>query len=185
MASVEFKVFYGVLWNSFGDVSISITLNCWWLSELFITFSFSSSEWNSVAASERPNVSAEDGEFWCVYKLYNYNIGCFIKFHTLRIICFLCLFRMSFTDFLSHYSRIEICTLTPDTITSDSVKHWAVTNHDGTWRKGSTAGGCRNNPCEPQKNCKHTLKHCESDSDFSTKNDSHGQSLVVLVCFII
>lgn len=108
-------------------------------------------------------------------------------FHTLyyiiRIICFLCLFRMSFSDFLSHYSRIEICTLTPDAITSDSVKHWAVTNHDGTWRKGSTAGGCRNNPCKPQKNRKHTIKHRESDSDFITKNDSHGQSLVVVFFF--
>ncbi|XP_077082894.1 calpain 2, (m/II) large subunit b [Siphateles boraxobius] len=90
--------------------------NPWGQVEWTGAWSDSSSEWNSVAASERPNVNAEDGEFW-----------------------------MSFSEFLSHFSRIEICTLTPDTITSDSVKHWAVTNHDGTWRKGSTAGGCRNN----------------------------------------
>ncbi|KAG1939837.1 calpain-1 catalytic subunit [Pimephales promelas] len=90
--------------------------NPWGQVEWTGAWSDGSSEWNSVAASERPNANAEDGEFW-----------------------------MSFSEFLSHYSRIEICTLTPDTITSDSVKHWAVTNHDGTWRKGSTAGGCRNN----------------------------------------
>lgn len=56
--------------------------------------------------------------------------------------------RMSFNDFLRHYSRIELCTLTPDTIEDDSVKHWSVSKFDGTWRRGSTAGGCRNNPCK-------------------------------------
>lgn len=56
--------------------------------------------------------------------------------------------RMSFSDFLRHYSRIELCTLTPDTIEDDSVKHWSVSKFDGTWRRGSTAGGCRNHPCK-------------------------------------
>lgn len=55
---------------------------------------------------------------------------------------------MSFSDFQRHYSRIEVCTLTPDTIENDSVKHWSVSKFDGGWRRGSTAGGCRNNPCE-------------------------------------
>ncbi|KAG7232759.1 hypothetical protein INR49_008115 [Caranx melampygus] len=50
-------------------------------------------------------------------------------------------------DFLRHYSRIEVCTLTPDTIEDDSVKHWSVSKFDGNWRRGSTAGGCRNHPC--------------------------------------
>lgn len=87
---------------------------------------------------------------------------------------------MSFSEFLSHYSRIEICTLTPDTITSDSVKHWAVTNHDGTWRKGSTAGGCRNNPCEPLQT---HYKHHEADSDFSA-NKMIDMDKVWLVWFV-
>lgn len=54
--------------------------------------------------------------------------------------------RMSFSDFLRHYSRLEICNLTPDTLTSDSYKKWKLTKMDGNWRRGSTAGGCRNYP---------------------------------------
>lgn len=54
--------------------------------------------------------------------------------------------RMSFSDFLRHYSRLEICNLTPDTLTSESYKKWKLTKVDGTWRRGSTAGGCRNYP---------------------------------------
>lgn len=62
---------------------------------------------------------------------------------------------MSYTDFLRHYSRIEVCTLTPDTIEDDSVKHWSVSKFDGTWRRGSTAGGCRNHPCKFYSFCQH------------------------------
>lgn len=53
---------------------------------------------------------------------------------------------MSFNDFLRHYSRLEICNLTPDTLTSESYKKWKLTKMDGNWRRGSTAGGCRNYP---------------------------------------
>lgn len=53
---------------------------------------------------------------------------------------------MSFSDFLRHYSRLEICNLTPDTLTCDSYKKWKLTKMDGNWRRGSTAGGCRNYP---------------------------------------
>uniref|UniRef100_A0A8C1RIJ5 Calpain 1, (mu/I) large subunit b n=1 Tax=Cyprinus carpio TaxID=7962 RepID=A0A8C1RIJ5_CYPCA len=110
--------------------------NPWGQVEWTGAWSDSSSEWNSISASERPNASAEDGEFW-----------------------------MSFSDFLSHYSRIEICTLTPDAITSDSIKYWAVSNHDGTWRRGSTAGGCRNNPYTFWMNPQYVIKLNEEDDD--------------------
>lgn len=110
--------------------------NPWGQVEWTGAWSDGSSEWNSVDPSERPNANKEDGEFW-----------------------------MSFSDFLRHWSRIEICTLTPDTITSDDIKHWSVCNYDGTWRRGSTAGGCRNHPYTFWMNPQFVIKLDEEDDD--------------------
>ncbi|XP_030628607.1 calpain 2, (m/II) large subunit b [Chanos chanos] len=110
--------------------------NPWGQVEWTGAWSDNSSEWNCVDASDRQNVKAEDGEFW-----------------------------MSFSDFLRHYSRIEICTLTPDAIISESVKYWSVCKYDGTWRRGSTAGGCRNNPHTFWMNPQYVIKLNEEDDD--------------------
>ncbi|XP_062851860.1 calpain 2, (m/II) large subunit a [Trichomycterus rosablanca] len=110
--------------------------NPWGQVEWTGAWSDNSSEWNNVNASERENVKAEDGEFW-----------------------------MSFPDFKRHYSCLEICTLTPDTITSDQVKHWSVCKFDGSWRRGSTAGGCRNNPYTFWMNPQFKIRLEEEDDD--------------------
>ncbi|XP_056137059.1 calpain-2 catalytic subunit-like [Lampris incognitus] len=109
--------------------------NPWGQVEWTGAWSDGSSEWSHVEG-DCPHASAEDGEFW-----------------------------MSFSEFLRHYSRIEICTLTPDTLTDDSVKHWSVTKFDSNWRRGSTAGGCRNNPYTFWMNPQFVIKLEEEDDD--------------------
>uniref|UniRef100_A0A3Q3XKH3 Uncharacterized protein n=1 Tax=Mola mola TaxID=94237 RepID=A0A3Q3XKH3_MOLML len=121
--------------------------NPWGQVEWTGAWSDGSSEWNYVQG-DCPHANAEDGEFW-----------------------------MSFPDFLRHYSRIEVCTLTPDTIEDDSVKHWSVSKFDGTWRRGSTAGGCRNNPYTFWMNPQFVIKLEEEDDD--PDDGEEGCSFVV------
>ncbi|XP_004605470.1 calpain-2 catalytic subunit [Sorex araneus] len=94
--------------------------------------------WNTIdpEVRERLTMRQEDGEFW-----------------------------MSFGDFLRHYSRLEICNLTPDTLTSESYKKWKLTKMDGSWRRGSTAGGCRNFPNTFWMNPQYLIKLEEEDED--------------------
>ncbi|XP_066509206.1 calpain-2 catalytic subunit-like [Hoplias malabaricus] len=122
--------------------------NPWGQVEWTGAWSDGSSEWNSVDPSERPNANAEDGEFW-----------------------------MSFSEFMQQYSRVEICTLTPDAITSEAVRPWSVCNHTGTWRRGSTAGGCRNNPNTFWMNPQFVIKLDEEDNDPNANQT--GCSMVV------
>lgn len=58
--------------------------------------------------------------------------------------------RMSFSDFLSHFSRLEICNLSPDSLSSEEVHKWNLVLFNGRWTRGSTAGGCQNYPGEPE-----------------------------------
>ncbi|KAH0622672.1 hypothetical protein JD844_025174 [Phrynosoma platyrhinos] len=94
--------------------------------------------WSNVdpKVKDRLTKKHEDGEFW-----------------------------MSFDDFLRHYSRLEICNLTPDTLTSEKYKKWSLNLMDGNWRKGSTAGGCRNYPDTFWMNPQYLIKLEEEDED--------------------
>ncbi|KAI3352233.1 hypothetical protein L3Q82_005584 [Scortum barcoo] len=47
--------------------------------------------------------------------------------------------RMSYADFLQQFSRLDICNLTPDTLSSDEVGRWSFGEFEGMWRVGSTA----------------------------------------------
>lgn len=51
---------------------------------------------------------------------------------------------MEFEDFKVNYDRVELCNLTPDSLTEDTKKKWNVNMLEGSWIRGSTAGGCRN-----------------------------------------
>uniref|UniRef100_A0A8C9T5P1 Calpain-1 catalytic subunit n=1 Tax=Scleropages formosus TaxID=113540 RepID=A0A8C9T5P1_SCLFO len=78
-----------------------------------------SREWSTIEPSVRTRLHnrSEDGEFW-----------------------------MSFADFTREFSRLEICNLTADALQSSQVKKWSTALYSGEWRRGSTAGGCRNYP---------------------------------------
>uniref|UniRef100_A0A672ZYV2 Calpain-2 catalytic subunit n=1 Tax=Sphaeramia orbicularis TaxID=375764 RepID=A0A672ZYV2_9TELE len=112
--------------------------NPWGQVEWTGAWSDSSSEWRYISDVDRAHLSpcSEDGEFW-----------------------------MSFSDFLHHYSRVEICNLTPDALTDDSFSKWALSKFDGSWRRGSTAGGCRNYPDSFWMNPQFVIKLEEEDDD--------------------
>ncbi|KAM5144537.1 calpain-9 isoform 2-T2 [Callospermophilus lateralis] len=52
--------------------------------------------------------------------------------------------RMAFQDFRAHFDKVEVCNLSPDALQEDALHRWEVAVHQGSWVRGSTAGGCRN-----------------------------------------
>ncbi|XP_065115685.1 calpain-2 catalytic subunit-like isoform X3 [Paramisgurnus dabryanus] len=124
--------------------------NPWGKVEWTGAWSDNSSEWNNVRPDEKAklNYSAEDGEFW-----------------------------MAYSDFVRHFTRLEICNLTPDTLTSEKLRHWNYCQFDGTWRPGSTAGGCINNRATFSSNPQFVIRLEDVDDDPYDGED--GCTLVV------
>uniref|UniRef100_A0A8C6PC73 Calpain-1 catalytic subunit n=1 Tax=Nothobranchius furzeri TaxID=105023 RepID=A0A8C6PC73_NOTFU len=93
--------------------------NPWGEVEWTGSWSDNSREWDSVDSSTRSRLQnrSEDGEFW-----------------------------MAFNEFLREFSRLEICNLTADALQNTQIKKWSTSLFQGEWRRGSTAGGCRNYP---------------------------------------
>lgn len=54
--------------------------------------------------------------------------------------------RMSFDNFKSNFTKLEMCNLTPDALQGDERNSWTVSVNQGRWVRGSSAGGCRNFP---------------------------------------
>ncbi|XP_060687347.1 calpain-2 catalytic subunit-like [Hemiscyllium ocellatum] len=118
--------------------------NPWGQTEWTGSWSDDACEWDCIPGEERDRLhdESEDGEFW-----------------------------MSFTDFLRNFSRVEICNLTPDTLSSDTVHKWSMTTFNGSWRAGSTAGGCRNYPRTFWTNPQFKIQLDEADDDPTDDDD--------------
>ncbi|XP_074544239.1 calpain-9 [Halichoeres trimaculatus] len=90
--------------------------NPWGQVEWNGPWSDKSGEWDYVDPSDKRILqNSEDGEFW-----------------------------MEFEDFKRNYDKVEICNMTPDALTDNTMRHWEVNLFEGNWIRGSTAGGCRN-----------------------------------------
>ncbi|XP_062866950.1 calpain-9 [Trichomycterus rosablanca] len=92
--------------------------NPWGQVEWNGPWSDNSREWSYVDKADKVRLlenATEDGEFW-----------------------------MEFENFKMNYDRVELCNLSPDSLTDDTKKKWEVNALEGSWIRGSTAGGCRN-----------------------------------------
>lgn len=93
-------------------------------SECVGAWSNDSSEWDDLSQEERDRLdikNLEDGEFW-----------------------------ISYSDFIKTFTHLEVVHLDKETSRDEpsleSKTTWQMKIHQGAWRKGVSAGGCRNNP---------------------------------------
>ncbi|XP_071995844.1 calpain-8-like [Engystomops pustulosus] len=93
--------------------------NPWGCKEWNGPWSDKSPEWDEVDKTVRDSlrVVAEDGETW-----------------------------IPLPSFLIEYCRVDICHLHPDDICSSENLTWSLSEFSGSWKFGSTAGGCTNYP---------------------------------------
>ncbi|NXX25078.1 CAN8 protein, partial [Nicator chloris] len=126
--------------------------NPWGEVEWTGSWSDNAPEWNYVDPKQKQALDkqVDDGEFW-----------------------------MAFSDFQKQFSRLEICNLTPDTLTSNKVNKWDLTLFNGQWRRGSSAGGCQNYQATYWTNPQFKIRLDEPDDDHEGSLDEPCCTILV------
>lgn len=84
--------------------------------------------------------------------------------------------RMSYSDFVRTFTQLEVIHLDGETSRDEpSLRHktpWTSRVYQGTWLKGVTAGGCRNNAGEGRGLARTSNDGWEGKSDASLNNEN-------------
>ncbi|XP_052861504.1 calpain-B-like isoform X3 [Anopheles cruzii] len=88
-------------------------------------------------------------------------------------------FWMSYRDFTRYFDRMEICNLSPDSLSDDQLNRgkirWEMSMFEGEWAMGSTAGGCRNYLDTFWHNPQYVMRLDDPDED-----DAEGNCTVII-----
>lgn len=88
-------------------------------------------------------------------------------------------FWMSFQDWMKHFDRVELCNLSPDSLSEEQAnsgkKRWEMSVFEGEWTTGLTAGGCRNYLDTFWRNPQYVVELQDPDED-----DDEGLCTVIM-----
>uniref|UniRef100_A0A3Q2UTM6 Calpain 12 n=1 Tax=Haplochromis burtoni TaxID=8153 RepID=A0A3Q2UTM6_HAPBU len=120
--------------------------NPWGFIEYCGPWSDKGKEWENVDPTEKERIEVkcvEDGEFW-----------------------------ISAEDFSNLFDVVELCSVNPDSYDEEStLASWAITEHEGCWLLGSSAGGSRKYNKTFWKNPQYTLVLKEKDENEDEDDD--------------
>ncbi|XP_068441425.1 calpain-12 [Clinocottus analis] len=130
--------------------------NPWGFVEYCGAWSDNSKEWDSVAKVEKERIELkkiEDGEFW-----------------------------IRAEDFSSLFDVVELCSVNPDSLVESSAASstWTISEHEGFWVSGSSAGGSRKYNRSFWKNPQFQLVLTEQDQleeDDEDKEDEDDEEI--------
>ena len=110
------------------------------------------------------------------------------------LLCVLHVVRISAEDFSRLFDSVELCSVNPDTLTegtapssASSPGSWTISEHEGVWVPGSSAGGRRK---YRREYCDESVCHVRMDFSCQVQSEifttvARGKSVFVFtVCFL-